>query len=84
MEVLSQWDILAPILAGVGAVMGAGIGISMIAKGAFKGYSIATEPKVRKEITGIVLLTSAFVEGVALFAAIALIGLVFQIVQIAG
>jgi F-type H+-transporting ATPase subunit c len=54
--------------AGLGAV-GAGIGIGQIGKGAVE--AIARQPEAASEIRQNMILTAAFVEGVALFAVIA-------------
>jgi F-type H+-transporting ATPase subunit c len=54
----------AGIGAGIAAV-GAGIGIGQIGKGAVE--SLARQPEVAGDIRTFMLLTAAFVEGVALF-----------------
>lgn len=54
--------------AGLGA-MGAGIGIGQIGKGAVE--AIARQPEALNDIRANMILTAAFVEGVALFAVIA-------------
>jgi len=51
------------------AAIGAGIGIGLIGKGATE--SIARQPEAGADIRLAMLLTAAFVEGVALFAVIA-------------
>ena len=51
------------------AAVGAGIGIGQIGKGATE--SIARQPEAANDIRGAMILTAAFVEGVALFAVIA-------------
>jgi F-type H+-transporting ATPase subunit c len=51
------------------AAIGAGIGIGQIGKGATE--SIARQPEAAGDIRGAMILTAAFVEGVALFAVIA-------------
>ena len=59
------------LAAGIGAgivAVGAGIGIGMIGKGATE--SIARHPDAANEIRGAMILTAAFIEGVALFGAI--------------
>tara|TARA_B100000575_G_scaffold289127_1_gene290387 strand:- start:8973 stop:9185 length:213 start_codon:yes stop_codon:yes gene_type:complete len=59
------------LAAGIGAgivAVGAGIGIGMIGKGATE--SIARQPEAANEIRGAMILTAAFIEGVALFGAI--------------
>ena len=59
------------LAAGIGAgivAVGAGIGIGMIGKGATE--SIAPQPHAANEIRGAMILTAAFIEGVALFGAI--------------
>ncbi|MDR3047225.1 MAG: ATP synthase F0 subunit C [Bacteroidales bacterium] len=55
----------AAIGAGIAAV-GAGIGIGNIGKGALE--SIARQPEVSGDIRVNMILTAAFIEGVALFA----------------
>lgn len=54
--------------AGIAAV-GAGIGIGQIGKGAVE--SIARQPEAAGDIRASMILTAAFIEGVALFAVIA-------------
>ena len=54
--------------AGLGAI-GAGIGIGQIGKGAVE--SIARQPEASGDIRANMILTAAFVEGVALFGVIA-------------
>ena len=51
------------------AAIGAGIGIGLIGKGAAE--SVARQPEAANDIRGNMILTAAFVEGVALFAVIA-------------
>jgi F-type H+-transporting ATPase subunit c len=51
------------------AAMGAGIGIGQIGKGAVE--AIARQPEATNDIRANMILTAAFVEGVALFAVIA-------------
>jgi len=63
---------LSPGLAGIGAglaAIGAGIGIGQIGKGAVE--AIARQPEAVNDIRASMILTAAFVEGVALFAVIA-------------
>ncbi|MFO7847258.1 MAG: ATP synthase F0 subunit C [Balneolaceae bacterium] len=59
------------LAAGIGAgiiTLGAGIGIGLIGKGAVE--SIARQPEASGDIRGAMILTAAFIEGVALFAAV--------------
>lgn len=66
------------LAAGIGAgivAIGAGIGIGMIGKGATE--SIARQPEAAGEIRGAMVLTAAFIEGVALLAVVACILLIF-------
>jgi F-type H+-transporting ATPase subunit c len=58
------------------AAIGAGIGIGQIGKGATE--SIARQPEAAKDIRGAMILTAAFVEGVALLAAVAGLLAVFK------
>jgi F-type H+-transporting ATPase subunit c len=51
------------------AAIGAGIGIGQIGKGAVE--AIARQPEAKDDIRANMILTAAFVEGVALFAVIA-------------
>ena len=51
------------------AAVGAGIGIGQIGKGAVE--AIARQPEAVNDIRANMILTAAFVEGVALFAVIA-------------
>ena len=51
------------------AALGAGVGIGQIGKGAVE--SIARQPEASNDIRANMILTAAFVEGVALFAVIA-------------
>ncbi len=51
------------------AVLGAGLGIGQIGKGAVE--SIARQPEAMGDIRASMILTAAFVEGVALFGVIA-------------
>lgn len=51
------------------AAIGAGLGIGQIGKGAVE--SIARQPEAANDIRGNMILTAAFIEGVALFAVIA-------------
>ncbi|MGC8749808.1 MULTISPECIES: ATP synthase F0 subunit C [Hydrotalea] len=64
----------AAIGAGLAAI-GAGIGIGQIGKGAVE--SIARQPEAANDIRANMILTAAFVEGVALFAVIAAILAIF-------
>ncbi|MBC7587786.1 MAG: ATP synthase F0 subunit C [Chitinophagaceae bacterium] len=65
-------DGLASLGGAVGAglaAIGAGIGIGQIGKGAVE--SIARQPEAANDIRSNMILTAAFVEGVALFGVIA-------------
>lgn len=65
---------MGPIGAGIAAlgagiaVIGAGIGIGKLAAAA--NESIARQPEAAGKITGNMILTAAFIEGVALFAVV--------------
>ena len=59
------------------AAVGAGIGIGQIGKGAVE--AIARQPEAINDIRANMILTAAFVEGVALFAVIA--GILAMIVE---
>lgn len=68
------------LAAGLGAgiiAIGAGIGIGMIGKSATE--SIARQPEAAGDIRGAMILTAAFIEGVALIGAIVCIILALQI-----
>ena len=58
------------------AAIGAGIGIGQIGRGATE--SIARQPEAANDIRGAMILTAAFVEGVALLAAVAGLLAVFK------
>jgi F-type H+-transporting ATPase subunit c len=62
---LTTGKAMAAIAAGL-CVIGAGIGIGMIGKGAVE--SMARQPEAAGNIRGSMILTAAFVEGAALFA----------------
>jgi F-type H+-transporting ATPase subunit c len=64
----------AAVGAGLAAI-GAGIGIGQIGKGAVE--SIARQPEAANDIRSNMILTAAFVEGVALFAVIAAVLAIF-------
>ena len=57
------------------AAIGAGIGIGQIGKGAVE--SIARQPEAANDIRSNMILSAAFVEGVALFAVIAAVLAIF-------
>jgi len=60
-----------PLGAGIGAglvAIGAGIGVGLIGAKAAEG--IARQPEALNEIRGTAIILAAFVEGVALFAAV--------------
>ncbi len=68
------------LAAGIGAgivALGAGIGIGMIGKGATE--SIARQPEASGDIRGAMILTAAFIEGVALLGAVICILLALQV-----
>lgn len=70
------------LAAGIGAgivAVGAGIGIGMIGKGATE--SIARQPEAAGDIRGAMILTAAFIEGVALLGAVICILLALGIGQ---
>ena len=70
------------LAAGIGAgivAVGAGIGIGMIGKGATE--SIARQPEASGDIRGAMILTAAFIEGVALLGAVICILLALQVGQ---
>ena len=64
-------DTVIPGVAAIGAglaAVGAGLGIGKI--GASAAESIARQPEAVNDIRGAMILTAAFIEGVALFAVI--------------
>jgi F-type H+-transporting ATPase subunit c len=70
---------LSPLGGAIGAglaAIGAGIGIGMIGKGAVE--AIARQPEASNDIRANMILTAAFVEGVALLAAVAGLLAVFK------
>ena len=72
---MNLMTILLEVQPGYGAIgaslaaIGAGIGIGLIGKGAVE--SIARQPEAANDIRANMILTAAFIEGVALFAVIA-------------
>ena len=68
-EVVSSWSHFGGAIGAGLAAIGAGIGIGQIGKGAVE--SIARQPEASGDIRANMILTAAFVEGVALFGVIA-------------
>ena len=69
LEATGSWSHFGGAIGAGLAAIGAGIGIGQIGKGATE--SIARQPEAANDIRGAMILTAAFVEGVALFAVIA-------------
>jgi F-type H+-transporting ATPase subunit c len=69
LEVTGSWSHFGGAVGAGLAAIGAGIGIGQIGKGAAE--AIARQPEAANDIRGAMILTAAFVEGVALFAVIA-------------
>jgi F-type H+-transporting ATPase subunit c len=69
LEVTGSWSHFGGAVGAGLAAIGAGIGIGQIGKGATE--AIARQPEAANDIRGGMILTAAFVEGVALFAVIA-------------
>lgn len=69
LEVTGSWSHFGGAIGAGLAAIGAGIGIGQIGKGATE--AIARQPEAANDIRGAMILTAAFVEGVALFAVIA-------------
>jgi F-type H+-transporting ATPase subunit c len=65
----SSWSHFGGAIGAGLAAIGAGIGIGQIGRGAVE--SIARQPEAANDIRANMILTAAFVEGVALFAVIA-------------
>lgn len=63
---LSAWKTLGPGIGAGLAAIGAGMGIGRLAGSACE--SIARQPEASGDIRGAMILTAAFIEGVALFA----------------
>lgn len=71
---------MAYLSSGIGAglaVIGGGIGIGLLAKGALEG--MARQPEVMGDIRTNMIIAIAFVEGLALFALVISILLIFGI-----
>ncbi len=69
LQAAADYSSIGKLGAGIGAgiaAIGAGIGIGNIGKGALE--SIARQPEVSGDIRTNMILTAAFIEGVALFA----------------
>ncbi|HRH47459.1 MAG TPA: ATP synthase F0 subunit C [Panacibacter sp.] len=72
-------DVIQPGYGAIGAglaAVGAGIGIGQIGKGAVE--AIARQPEASNDIRANMILTAAFVEGVALLGAVAGLLAVFK------
>ncbi|HTG56408.1 ATP synthase F0 subunit C [Niabella sp. CJ426] len=69
LEVTGSWSHVGGAIGAGLAAIGAGLGIGQIGKGATEG--IARQPEAANDIRGAMILTAAFIEGVALFAVIA-------------
>lgn len=69
LEATGNWAHVGGAIGAGLAAIGAGIGIGQIGKGATD--SIARQPEAANDIRGAMILTAAFIEGVALFAVIA-------------
>lgn len=69
LEVSGSWSHFGGAVGAGLAAIGAGIGIGQIGKGATE--AIARQPEAANDIRGAMILTAAFIEGVALFAVIA-------------
>ena len=68
LELSGSYSNMGAAVGGGLAAIGAGIGIGQIGKGACE--SIARQPEAANDIRANMILTAAFVEGVALFAVI--------------
>jgi len=84
MDVLSQFDIMGPIFGASLAVFAVALGVSQVGSGAMKAMASSEKPETRKEIFSVLVLTSALVEGVALFAIVAGLGVVMNIGTLFG
>lgn len=69
LEVTGSWSHFGGAIGAGLAAIGAGMGSGQIGKGATE--AIARQPEAANDIRGGMILTAAFVEGVALFAVIA-------------
>ncbi|NOY76594.1 MAG: ATP synthase F0 subunit C [Calditrichaeota bacterium] len=67
---------LAAGLGAAGATIGGGIGIGKLASAAMEGVS--RQPEAAGDIRGMMILTAAMVEGIALFAIVVCILLMFM------
>jgi len=81
---LSTLDICGPIITAVLAVFAVAWGVSNIGSSAMRGMTLTRQPETRKEIFSVVVLTCALIEGVALFAIVAGLGVVLNISGIFG
>jgi len=84
MDILSSFDIMGPLFAAVLAVFAVAIGVSRIGSSAMRGMALTRQPETRKEIFSVVVLTSALIEGVALFAIVAGLGVVLNVSELFG
>ncbi|GBD93048.1 ATP synthase subunit c [bacterium BMS3Abin05] len=67
---------LAAGLGAAGATIGGGLGIGKLASAAMEGVS--RQPEAAGDIRGMMILTAAMVEGIALFAIVVCILLLFM------
>jgi F-type H+-transporting ATPase subunit c len=66
---------LAAGLGAAGATIGGGYGISKLASAAMEG--VARQPEAVGDIRGMMILTAAMIEGIALFAVVVCVLLIF-------
>ncbi len=76
MDLSLAFAYLAAGLGAAGATIGGGYGISKLASAAMEGVS--RQPEAAGDIRGMMILTAAMIEGVALFAVVVCVLLIFM------
>ncbi len=82
MDMSLAFAYLAAGLGAAGATIGGGFGIGKLASAAME--SVARQPEAAGDIRGMMILTAAMIEGVALFAVVVSVLLIFSSKTVAG
>ena len=82
MDMSLAFAYLAAGLGAAGATIGGGFGIGKLASAAME--SVAHQPEAAGDIRGMMILTAAMIEGVALFAVVVSVLLIFMSKTVAG
>ncbi len=82
MDMSLAFAYLAAGIGAAGATIGGGFGIGKLASAAME--SVARQPEAAGDIRGMMILTAAMIEGVALFAVVVSVLLIFMSKTVAG